>query len=229
MAANPVRRRRRELQAQGLPYAEARAQAEAEHAAKVGGATLAHARTRTHGDVHTHTPARETVKSSDSVVTEPSKSVNLTPDNQRSRDSEGAATTAPYEWPQLQPVHGAWSPAAVDPLADRFVQALAHDPATAYLSAPSFWPAVRRWAIAEARVELARRYLEQHGEFDEEGKPRPAVDMLARFLRVANETSGRLGLDPLSRARLGRDVTAQQVDLARLWADAQREDGADDA
>ena len=37
----------------------------------------------------------------------------------------------------------------------------------------------------------------------------------------------RLGLDPVSRARLGKDVASSKLDLARLWAEEDRAAGKD--
>ena len=45
---------------------------------------------------------------------------------------------------------------------------------------------------------------------------RPAADLLARLSARCESMRSKLGLDPLSRARLGRDVAASKVDLAKL-------------
>ena len=50
------------------------------------------------------------------------------------------------------------------------------------------------------------------------GKVRPAADLLSRLEVTAAAMRSKLGLDPLSRAKLGRDTAASQVDLARVWA-----------
>ena len=36
----------------------------------------------------------------------------------------------------------------------------------------------------------------------------------------------QLGLSPLGRARLGKDVAAQEADLARMWAEQDRAEAA---
>jgi len=44
------------------------------------------------------------------------------------------------------------------------------------------------------------------------------IHFLTRLEGQAAAMASRLCLDPTSRARLGRDVAATNVDLARLWA-----------
>jgi hypothetical protein len=65
---------------------------------------------------------------------------------------------------------------------------------------------------------LLRAYVSEHGILDGEGQPRPCLNDLHRFEKRAADGRSRLGLDPLSRARLGRDVTATKLDLAALMA-----------
>lgn len=136
-----------------------------------------------------------------------------------------------YSWAPLQPGHtltlrhGAYSPRKVDPLARELVEQVAGD--LDYLAAdPSYRPALWAWARAEARVQLLSEYIDEHGPLEADGTPRPALDALHRFERLASEARARLGLDPLSRARLGRDVTSAQFDLAKLW---QQQDEAEQA
>jgi len=56
---------------------------------------------------------------------------------------------------------------------------------------------------------------------DEQGLPRPAARHLVDLEAAAAKRRAEVDLDPLSRARLGRDVAATGVDLARLWADGK--------
>jgi hypothetical protein len=99
---------------------------------------------------------------------------------------------------------------------------LACIPEASYLSAPDYGPAVLAWARAEARCIQLARYLREHGQLDRSGRPRPASEYGIRLERIAHELRSRLGLDPRSRAALGRDVTGAQVDLAHLWAVSER-------
>lgn len=131
------------------------------------------------------------------------------------------------EWPpikkgeQLALKHGAFSPAVVDPVArDLAVMVLEQ---VTYLNDPSYDAAVRAWSRAEAQVLVLSAYIDKHGALDDDGVPRPALSALKDFENRAARERTRLGLDPLSRAQLGRDVMAQQVDLARLMSSAEEE------
>jgi hypothetical protein len=126
-----------------------------------------------------------------------------------------------YSWPQatigneLATTHGAWSPRRVDPLAAQLVDQFASD--LEWLRACDR-PAVWSWARCEARVQLLTEWLAERGDLEDDGSVRPAADLLTRLETQAAGLRSRLGLDPLSRARLGRDVAASRVDLARIWA-----------
>lgn len=118
--------------------------------------------------------------------------------------------------------HGAYIKRRVDPVAAELVGTIReHVP---YLADPSYVPAIHAWARAEARVLLISEWLDEHGPLDESGDPRPALAALLQFERLASTGRSRLGLDPLSRAQLGRDVAAQNLDLARLYAQMDNED-----
>ena len=118
--------------------------------------------------------------------------------------------------------HGAWSDKIVDPVARDLVEIVLGQ--VGYLADPSYEPAVWAWARAEARVLVLNAWLDENGTLDEQGVPRPALGALKDFERLAAASRARLGLDPLSRAQLGRDVAAQQVDLARLYDSMDQED-----
>jgi hypothetical protein len=109
--------------------------------------------------------------------------------------------------------HGAWSPRKIDPRAQDLVAQIA--------PTVTWWqdcdmPAVWSWARCESRIELLNEFLAGRDLDDE--KVRPAAELLTRLESQAMGHRSRLGLDPLSRARLGRDTAAASVDLARLWA-----------
>lgn len=133
-----------------------------------------------------------------------------------------------YSWPPFEPGHtlslrhGAYSPRKVDPLAEELAEKARE--AALYLSDPGYSAAVWAWARAEARVQLLTEWVDEHGLLDAEGRPRAAADLLIRCERLAAEGRARLGLDPLSRARLGRDVTAARLDLAQVFAGLDSEE-----
>lgn len=127
-----------------------------------------------------------------------------------------------YSWKQAEggntiaQKHGAFSDRVVDPVARELVGVVLTQ--VSYLGDPSYEPAVWAWARAEARVLVLSKWLDENGTLDADGVPRPALSALKDFERLASTARSRLGLDPLSRAQLGRDVAAQQVDLARLMS-----------
>ena len=118
--------------------------------------------------------------------------------------------------------HGSYSPRIVDPLAHELVERVLAE--VAYLAEPSYATAVWAWARAEARIALLVEYVEREGVLDRKGNPRPALAALTEQERLATLHRQRLGLDPLSRARLGRDVTAARLDLARFWIDEDEDE-----
>jgi hypothetical protein len=163
-----------------------------------------------------------------------------------------SAEARSYSWPPFEPgntlgrkfepghelslKHGARSPRRVDPLAAAIVEAAldlarAEASTTAFLLDASYGPALRAWAVCEARCELVRAWLADHGGLDGvagDGEIRPAADLLTRLENQALKHRERLGLDPLSRARLGRDVAAGRLDVALAMARlGDDEDGAD--
>ncbi len=138
--------------------------------------------------------------------------------------STADATPAPWSRPPFEPGHtlstrhGAYSSRVVEPVAARLVAELE-------ASAPEWIETVDRaavdaWARAESQVEVVDRWLTEHGgPVDDKGKVRPAADLLVRLERRAADARTRLGLDPLARARLGRDTASARLDLARYWAE----------
>lgn len=143
-----------------------------------------------------------------------------------------------YTWPPFEEgntaavTHGAYSPRRVDPLADGLVAGVlvaAGEPGapTAYLMEPSYRPALWAWARCEARVQLVTEWLMDHGDdVNEKGEVVPAAEYLRRWEAQALKHRERLGLDPLARAKLGKDLAAS-VDVARLLADLDDEDVLD--
>lgn len=144
----------------------------------------------------------------------------------------------------LAKTHGAYSATTVAPLAEEIEQRARTDASwPEYLTDVSYVPAVAAWAHSEAVCVLLRKYLAErsfedgmtdvHSEETEERRrkgsssrlttgrrTRAALDMLSRWEATASSHRSRLGLDPLSRAKLGRDVTAAKLDIA-TWLSAE--------
>ncbi len=120
--------------------------------------------------------------------------------------------------------HGATSPRWVNPLAAEIVE---RTRPTVTWWHPCDEPSIQAWGRVEASIELLTRYLVKHGgDLDADGSVRSAAEHLRRQEARAESLRARLGLDPLSRARLGRDVAAQSLDLARLWAAQEADEAA---
>lgn len=95
-----------------------------------------------------------------------------------------------------------------------------------YLADPSYRPALEAWAIAVAWCDRLGRWVEEHGAIEESGKVKPVLDHLRLWQQRASAEADRLGLTPLARAKLGRDVTAARVDLAMVFAEiAKQQEG----
>jgi hypothetical protein len=132
---------------------------------------------------------------------------------------------------QVAARHGAYSPRKVDPLAKTFVDLVLEDPAVVQLRAPHWRPALWAWARAEASVQLLTEYLTAQGGEDGVGdldqeRIRSAYLLLHRAESRASTCRSRLGLDPLSAARLGRDRASEAVDTARYMQELARAEAA---
>lgn len=136
--------------------------------------------------------------------------------------------------------HGARSERHVAPLAAEIERNARANPAwPSYLQDASYRPAVAAWARAEAVVELLWQFVgerdlqeamtdtsveestERHGKGGSSRtssgrRTAAALAMLDRWERTAAGHRKALGLDPLARGRLGRDVTSARLDLVQL-------------
>lgn len=117
----------------------------------------------------------------------------------------------------------------VEPLATEIVAAAVED--APYLDQPKYRATVMAWAREEARVRLLSDYIERVGLVDDQGHVVAAEGALHRAETRASNLRSALGLTPMSRARLGRDVAQSQVSitaqLAAYRAAQQKEtDGA---
>jgi hypothetical protein len=85
------------------------------------------------------------------------------------------------------------------------------------------------WARAEAQCQLLTEYISEKAEAVGDGigdldddRVKAAYLLLHRAEARAMSGRARLGLDPLSQARLGRDRAAASVDMAQLMAQLHR-------
>jgi len=127
---------------------------------------------------------------------------------------------------ELSTRHGAYSPRKVEPLAEEIRAAhVDADSDLAYLREPKYAAAVWAWARAEARVQLVAEYVDRLGveaAMTAKAGTTSALELLRMQEQSAATHRARLGLDPLSRARLGKDVTAVEIGQAALDRLAER-------
>lgn len=119
---------------------------------------------------------------------------------------------------ELAVKHGAYSARHLQPVAEKLTAAVLADLDLNYLHAPSYRPALEAWAATEARVILLEQWISEMtlaAQADSKQKT-SYLELLRQWEASALTHRSRLGLDPLSRARLGRDVTAMKVDAVRL-------------
>jgi hypothetical protein len=131
-------------------------------------------------------------------------------------------------------VHGAYCPAIVNPAAAQVLAELAADPDVGYLADPKY----RRQASRFARMAAMEERISAHLDTltDEElleptkGGGNTKIESWRAIAEAANRSASRLGLDPLARSRMGREVAGTRFDLARAWAaEDAAENGAQDA
>jgi hypothetical protein len=152
----------------------------------------------------------------------------------------------------LSTTHGGRSERRLVPLAEVLAAELLADPGTPdYVREPSYRASVLAWARAEAMVVLLSDFLsgqdveagltevtrsreretaERRGEggagrvrrVSESRRTASVIEQLRRAEILAMHLRDRLGLAPLARARLGKDVAAARLDLAALWAEQER-------
>ncbi|UXM93312.1 hypothetical protein [Paenarthrobacter sp. JL.01a] len=114
--------------------------------------------------------------------------------------------------------HGAKSPRKVDPIADALASELLLDETVAYLRAPRYAAAVQAWAQAEAKCALISNWVDgmpiEAAAASKQGQTSP-LELLRKWETTAQNHRSRLGLDPMSAARLGKDVAqGRQADAA---------------
>jgi len=120
---------------------------------------------------------------------------------------------------QLAVTHGAYSPVRVDPLAHQFRDEILAGPGMQYLEQPQYAAIFWRYCRAAARVQLIEDWVDDMTMSESARSDRgqtSALELLRKWTATMLTLASRLGLDPLSYARLGKDVAATQVDLATL-------------
>jgi hypothetical protein len=137
-----------------------------------------------------------------------------------------------YSWPPFEPgneahrSHGALTARITAPLVRELVGellALAQlpDSPVSYLRDPSYLPEIEGWALAQVQERLVATWLEEHGVIGEDGQPRAAVEVRRRLGEQAAGARSRLGLNPVSRAKLVGQLASATRDVAAAAAHAE--------
>jgi hypothetical protein len=125
--------------------------------------------------------------------------------------------------------HGAYSPRRTHPLAAVIVERLLEDPDVVFLRSPAYRAQVWRYAHRQARADLLWAWIVDHGEECQGCEQCLGWEVRWReFDTAAGKASERLGLDPLSRARLGKDVAQGRAadaaaELTRMREEYERD------
>lgn len=151
----------------------------------------------------------------------------------------GLAAPGNGSWEQFKPentaavVHGGYSPRLIEPLAQRIVADLfAGGEIPPYLNDPAFASQIRAWARAEAEVALVHEWLQGLPPEQRLTPPKPGtappVETWRKLEAHAANLRKDLGLTPMAKAKLGRQLTPV-VDVAALMARMADEEGDDGA
>ncbi len=144
-----------------------------------------------------------------------------------------------YTWEPFEPghtltlKHGAYSERLVEARAREIAQGMSEaGELPDYLAQPRYRGAVLDLARSLAQRERLVAWLEAQAsegtppELAESGQVQGAAVFLERVERAIERHRDRLGLSPLAAARLGKDVAAQRVSLAQVWAEMDQGGGA---
>ena len=126
---------------------------------------------------------------------------------------------------QAAVTHGSYSPRMVDPRARDIVNDLLSS-GPEFLANPAFRPTL--WLLAQTltRIELIHEWIDgQGGEFaeDKKGRIQVASERLTRLTRLAADLAGKLGGDPLTQAKIQKDLAqGHAAGIGALLAEGRR-------
>lgn len=154
----------------------------------------------------------------------------------RDLERTGKGDRRGYSWPPFEPgndvaaLHGAQSPRRVDPVAESLAEWVMGLDGLEHLREPRFAAAVAAWARAEAVVLLlsdycARMAVEVATVPQRKGASSSPLEILRTWESTAATQRARLGLDPMSAAKLMRELTETSATARFAGLDAVREQG----
>ena len=124
-----------------------------------------------------------------------------------------SATTSAGSRPPFEPgnvlalQHGAYSPRVVTPIAEEIVALILDDDDVRFLRGAAMRPEVWRYANRQGRAELLRAALDEHSETCTAcGRCISLEERWQRADAEASKSAMRLGLDPVARAQIMREL-----------------------
>lgn len=134
-----------------------------------------------------------------------------------------------YRWEPFKPgntvamTHGARSARVIEPMAAEIANATIE--VNPHLQEDRYREAVLEYARLVAKVERLEEWLDRNGQLDSDGKVRGASDYALKLRKTMSNQAERLGLTPLSAARLGKDTAAAKLDVTKILAAMTNKDG----
>jgi len=123
---------------------------------------------------------------------------------------------------QMAVKHGAFTPARINPVAEQIIAGIHADDDLSILRMPAFQYGLWAYATAAARVLRLEEWVDsmpiQQAADSDRGKTSP-LELLRKWQTYMDNKAARLGLDPISYAKLHKTVASTKVDLARLLSE----------
>lgn len=126
---------------------------------------------------------------------------------------------------ELAVKHGAYSAKRIDPVAAGFRDEILASPAMQYLTEPQYAAIFWQYCRTAARIQAIEDALDgmtiEQAAYSGKGQT-SWLELLRKWTTTLTTLASRCGLDPLSYARLGKDIMqAKQADAATLLTQAR--------
>jgi len=126
---------------------------------------------------------------------------------------------------ELAVTHGAYSAKRIDPVANQFRDEILSAPAMQYLLEPQYAAVFWQYCRTAARIQAIEDALDgmsiEEAAYSGRGQT-SWLELLRKWTSTLTTLAARCGLDPLSYAKLGKDVNqARQADAATLLTQAR--------
>lgn len=119
---------------------------------------------------------------------------------------------------QLAVTHGAYSGKRTDPIAQEFKAEILSSPAMSYLEEPQYAAIFWQYCRTAARIQVIEDAIDDMDIYQAARSDKGQtswLELLRKWTATLTTLAARCGLDPLSYARLGKDVAqARNADAA---------------